>query len=62
MKYTKSKGGVRYKLTLLATIRGPEARAMIESQRTGEGHVYSYEPKSMDKLENYHEEIITPLD
>lgn len=58
VKYTKSKAGTRYKYTLLATIRGPEARAMIESHETGEGHMYSYDTEKMDKVEIYHEETL----
>jgi hypothetical protein len=47
---------LRYKLTLLATITGPEARALIESQETGEGHIFSHDTDKMDKVEIYHEE------
>jgi hypothetical protein len=28
---------------------------MIESQQTGEGHMYSYDTEKMDKVEIYHE-------
>jgi hypothetical protein len=48
----------RYKLTLLATVRGQEARALIAAQQTGEGQVFSYDPKSMDKVEIYHEQML----
>jgi hypothetical protein len=63
VKYTQctstfcgEKHTIRYKLTLLATITGPEARALIESQETGEGHIFSYDTEKMDKVEIYHEE------
>jgi hypothetical protein len=49
---------LRYKLTLLATITGPEARALIESEETGEGHVFSYDTEKKDKVEIYHEETL----
>lgn len=66
VKYSTSSGILagekvkhRYKLTLLATITGPEARALIESEETGEGHVFSYDKKKKDKVEIYHEELLT---
>jgi hypothetical protein len=52
VKYSKGSSGIRYKHTLLATIRGPEARAMIEAQQKGYGcWMYSYNTeKTMVKI------------
>lgn len=58
VKYKTGKNGIRYKYTLLATIRGQEARAFIESNETGEGHMFSYDMDKMDKVEIYHEEVL----
>lgn len=54
---------LRYKLTLLATIKGPEAKAIAESQDKGECLYWSYDDsKGQCKLEIYEEQMITPLD
>lgn len=41
-------------------IRGQEARALIESHETGEGHMFSYDTEKMDKVKIYHEQITIP--
>ncbi len=58
VKYKKSKAGIHYKYTLLATITGPEARALIASKETGAGCMFSYDTEKMDKVEIYHEETL----
>ena len=58
VKYRKS-NGIRYKYTLLATIRGPEARAFIESHETGADHMFSFDTDKMDKVEIYHEQTLS---
>ena len=59
VKYSKNKAGIRYKHTLLATIRGPEARAMIEAQEAGHGcWMYSYNTEKTT-VEIYREQTMS---
>ena len=51
VKYSKGSSGIHYKHTLLATIRGPEARAMIEAKEASCGvwmNTYDYEKTKVE--------------
>lgn len=61
VKYYKNrKNGIRYKRTLLATIRGDEAKALQE-RNIDHGLYWSYDTKK-NTLEIYDEKMTTPLD
>ena len=53
VKYSKGHSGIRYKHTLLATIRGPEAKAMIDASEAENGlgccmNVYNYDKTTVE--------------
>jgi len=48
---------LRYKYTLLATITGPEAKAITDSQDAGHGLYWQYDDKKQ-KLEIYEDKLL----
>jgi hypothetical protein len=58
VRYRKNKNGLRYKQTLLATIRGPQAKALSDAHC---GLYWSYDAEKKI-LRIYEEQMTTPLD
>lgn len=56
--YKSKKTGLRYKQTLIATIKGPEAKALSDAHC---GLYWSYDPNNQT-LRIYEEKMTTPLD